>query len=1036
MRKFAIILGLQFITQLLPGQNPPPTRIDSMLVDIDKSTFTSGILYDRTAGWANLSSFNDRDMMADKGLFEQAVQDLYLASNREKFSPVNTLRNLYTPDSLEQVVDVGILNATFHQLNYREDNVAQGALNLTANNRFAQLNNGKEVFLKREVFLASPLRTYARGETITYRFDPNLILQDTEGRDLVWLRVNFDTPTDYTVIQNASLQMPSIGISYAENGYKTITFTAGFADGSEAIGQSVIYITAHIPGNPPQTSSGEINASIPFQGYNGGASFPGKLEYRIFYHTNAAPPGLRKPLVVIDGFDPGDRRKIQDSDSGLPPDEHRSIEEVMVYYQNGTPQPLIPMLRSLGYDVVIVNHPTYMRNGQVVDGGADYIERNALTHVQLYQWLNNRLQQNGSNEQLVIVGPSMGGQISRYALSYMEKHGIAHNTRLWVSVDSPHLGANIPIGLQALLNQTMASGNVAAQDFVQNQLGSVAARQQLIEQYSTANGSQLGLQHMNGRTTGQGFGQNNGHPYYIQYYNNLFNNGLAGSDGYPQNVRRIALANGSLVNSKAFYNPFTDQQEMFSGNGQMGLNVRGFQEVCSPWPLCWDVHIASLEAFGMPTPNVNTKVSRFKAAFNDQSLYVTNNNSRGNMDNVPGGWFPGFNEVAAPVDGTDPLESSGGFWSSWDGFLSTIISLFSDLLGGAELNVYNNKYVHSFIPSVSALGFNNPNFNWNEDFDRDLTCTGEIPFDSYYGPELNEQHTSFTQASINWLLGELSGVPQLPTVYLKSGRLNGPYAICSQDIITYDFDNCVSPPVDNWVVSPNLQILSSTTNSVTVRPSGSNTSGDAYIQAVYPNHTLEKEVWIGRPDPAIEVNGPAIVNTGAQVAYHGSGAQGATEFVWWLPYPFDPLDDVRIPFDYNGANWQTWPNQGRSNYHIFTGMGGHNGLVQFFGRNRCGDGGAALKAVEHGSGGNCTNCESDIYPYPNEADSHFNLDFSSLPEGYYQIYLYNAYSNMVYQGVSSNIERIVSTLDLPEGIYYLHIHINNEVTIKQLMVNH
>ncbi len=91
-----------------------------------------------------------------------------------------------------------------------------------------------------------------------------------------------------------------------------------------------------------------------------------------------------------------------------------------------------------------------------VDGGADYIERNAMAHIALYQKLNGSLNDNGSSEQLVIMGPSMGGQVSRYALAYMEKEFAAtglpewnHNTRLWVSVDSPHQGANIPMGGQA-----------------------------------------------------------------------------------------------------------------------------------------------------------------------------------------------------------------------------------------------------------------------------------------------------------------------------------------------------------------------------------------------------------------------------------------------------------------------------------------------------------------------------------------------------------------------------------------------------------
>ena len=191
--------------------------------------------------------------------------------------------------------------------------------------------------------------------------------------------------------------------------------------------------------------------------------------------------------MIIDGFDPGDRRQIQDSDPHpwATDQTHRSIEEMMTYFDtHGNPVAIIPILRELGYDVVVVNHPTHWHNGIRIDGGADYIERNALTHVQLYRQLVHRLNQNNSEESLVIVGPSMGGQISRYALAYMEKHNLDHRTRLWVSIDSPHLGANIPIGVQSLLHLMRdITGSVAAEDFIEQQLNSAAARQQLIEQY-------------------------------------------------------------------------------------------------------------------------------------------------------------------------------------------------------------------------------------------------------------------------------------------------------------------------------------------------------------------------------------------------------------------------------------------------------------------------------------------------------------------------------------------------------------------------
>ncbi|MDY7393682.1 hypothetical protein UMM65_00365 [Aureibaculum sp. 2210JD6-5] len=55
-----------------------------------------------------------------------------------------------------------------------------------------------------------------------------------------------------------------------------------------------------------------------------------------------------------------------------------------------------------------------------------------------------------------------------------------------------------------------STGNVDAEDFVEDQLGSPAAKQQLIEQYSDSDGYNL-----DGRTVSQGYSQTKGHPYFI-----------------------------------------------------------------------------------------------------------------------------------------------------------------------------------------------------------------------------------------------------------------------------------------------------------------------------------------------------------------------------------------------------------------------------------------------------------------------------------------------------------------------------------------
>ena len=71
----------------------------------------------------------------------------------------------------------------------------------------------------------------------------------------------------------------------------------------------------------------------------------------------------------------------------------------------------------------------------------------------------------------------MGGLISRYALTYMESKNIDHNTRLFISFDTPHRGANVPLGNQYWLKYF--SNEPKAQESVEV-LSTPAAKQMLV----------------------------------------------------------------------------------------------------------------------------------------------------------------------------------------------------------------------------------------------------------------------------------------------------------------------------------------------------------------------------------------------------------------------------------------------------------------------------------------------------------------------------------------------------------------------------
>lgn len=104
---------------------------------------------------------------------------------------------------------------------------------------------------------------------------------------------------------------------------------------------------------------------------------------------------------------------------------------------------LIEKLKADGFDIVLCDFKDGTRS----------IEENALYVEQLINTINTELTQNRSKKNISLIGASMGGLVTRYALTKMEREGKNHNVKLWATMDSPHNGANIPIGLQAFLDK-------------------------------------------------------------------------------------------------------------------------------------------------------------------------------------------------------------------------------------------------------------------------------------------------------------------------------------------------------------------------------------------------------------------------------------------------------------------------------------------------------------------------------------------------------------------------------------------------------
>jgi hypothetical protein len=261
----------------------------------------------------------------------------------------------------------------------------------------------------------------------------------------------------------------------------------------------------------------------------------------------------------------------------------------------------------------------------------------------------------------------------------------------------------------------------------------------------------------------------------------------------------------------------------------------------------------------------------------------------------------------------------------------------------------------------------------------------------------------------------------------------GDNIICADEGTIVEIIN--SEPPYNWSVTPNLIITENNGSSITVVANNYYASETGKIWVSHfgvGQNPIEINVWLGRPQSPESIYGPDIVNSGAIVSYQGGVAQGATSYVWWLPYPFDIVN----PIDYFNDNWQMYPNNTRFNSQVFTGYGANNGYVQIMGVNKCGIGPVVYMEVAHDNNGGGSGQLPIVNPYPNAADNLVNLDFSEYPEGTYYIYIYDIYGILKYYGETSNTLKTISTINLPNGLYFLNYYNGMEIIQMQLLVQH
>ena len=442
---------------------------------IAKSPLSTGVLYDLVVPFSGLTKFDGRPTAPASTIsqWRQMIHELDRASLAASTLPdQSTLRELGRTAARERVYPLGMLY--YHYQHLREGIPLDSAITFDGQ----QITDVRpDAFESSDVFAVAPLQssTY-RGAEARFQVDLNTLYFSIDPRPIQTVEADFDDGLGFRTVS----QSGEVFVQYAETGRKILHVRVTFSDGTQLEAQTTFDVLSLRTPDPSATWT--MQSSVP---YNGEFSSGDAYVYLGTGHSD-----VTNPVVVAEGFD------------------YDNTMNWDALYNLLNQQELLETMKAMGFDAVVLN---YHNPVAPIQGNAYLVEALVDTVNQIV----------GPAVSPVLIGASMGGLTTRYALTHMEANSQPHQIRTWLSFDAPHRGANIPLGLQYWVDFFAEESVDAA--YLRDILNSPAARQMLVAHFTNPPSSVAASD-----------------PLFAAFFADL---ALIGD--FPQLTRTVAVANGS-----------------------------------------------------------------------------------------------------------------------------------------------------------------------------------------------------------------------------------------------------------------------------------------------------------------------------------------------------------------------------------------------------------------------------------------------------------------------------------------------------------
>lgn len=810
LNRVLLLIALIFIanevcSQSISDNQTIRAEIDNMFSDLNKSKISSGYLLDYAIDLVEIPAYNGLVLAdtnyVDLAIFEDILHSIKSAAVRQLNHIPDIaywMENFATP-VISNNVNIGL--ALFKYQYIKENALADNKIIYENGKVSDAFQNGQWInpYELENLLAFTPSSNICNVGRVRYNTSSAYFLKNNT---IVSIQYDFGDGRGYHTVNGYYED-----VIYSEPGDKELKVKVRTYDGELLEAHSIMQVVEATQPTAYAADDPDIIEIVK----------DGDIAAQISIYYAAGRTRLTKPFIIVEGFDPWqlddllDQGAYNDADTML---GFTSYESFKLHYWDKSPF-------ASDYDFVYIDW-----NNSLAD-----LNDNAALLARIIE--NNINTKKAVNcDRSVIMGQSMGGLITRIALKSMEEAGIPHGVGTFVNHDSPHLGANVPVGLlyfihhfnsflhgydsPADLTSEINIDTSTALGKLYSILYATSVKQMLINNVDMAgNLDNTVFQSMQDYLSQIGFPEGdegyplenlsivNGRSY--NYNQNLYNNKYLKIDGF---IRTSVL--GQLILSL-----FPDDiMTKFFGGGNLQYLSTMFKGLGRSR--------IDIEAEVMPMRHPGSVVSNINFTYTKKRLWHSPINyeifsAQALGQGLPYDIYPGSKY--------EILDNPFYYVGADDG--NILLDYFIE---------FGMSNIITFIPTASALAINNNGSPSSSIFQRDYyldppTPNVETPFDAYYLYDVASGHINLRNEVFVWLKDQLN--------------MNIVGADCAQDGEQYSIEGYNGPI--NWH-SSNTEIATIDANGkLTVHKGGVVTiTAESYIQGVKLNKT--KRVVVGIPE--------------------------------------------------------------------------------------------------------------------------------------------------------------------------------------------